>query len=196
MTGDTNDIFGRLKAALPSRWFGSATDTTPIVDGVLWGVATILSFLYSLYAYAALQTRILTATDTWLDMIAWDFFAGTVRRTPGQSDDSFRATIITNMFRAKATRQAISDVLTQLTGVAPTIIETWRPSDTGAYGSLTTPSFGPMGYGQNGGYGNTTLNCQLFITSAPGLPGITNADLYAAVDATKAAGIDAWLRIT
>lgn len=196
MTGDTSDIFARLKTALPLRWFGSAADTVPIIDGVLWGIASLLSFAYSLYAYAKLQTRILTATDTWLDLIAADFFGGTVARGAGQSDAGFRAAILANMFRAKATRQAISSILYQLTGVVPTIIETWRPADTGAYGSLTMLAFGPDGYAVAGAYGNTTLACQLFITSAPGLAGITNADLYAAVDATKAAGIEAWMRIT
>ncbi|MDE2470429.1 MAG: hypothetical protein KGL35_17210 [Bradyrhizobium sp.] len=196
MTGDTADIFARLKTALPLRWFGTASDSVPVIDSVLWGIASLLAFAYSLYAYAKLQTRILTATDTWLDLIAWDFFGGTVVRSSGQSDASFRATILANMFRAKATRQAIADILTQLTGVAPTIIETWRPADTGAYGSLTMPTFGPAGYGVAGAYGNETLPCQVFITTAPGLSGITNADLYAAVDATKAAGVEAWIRIT
>lgn len=196
MTGDTSDIFARLKTALPLRWFGSSADSVPAVDSVLWGIASLLAFAYSLYAYAKLQTRILTASDTWLDLIAWDFFGGTVTRAAAQSDASFRATILANMFRAKATRQAISAILTQLTGAAPTIVESWRPADTGAYGSLTTPSFGPMGYGSAGAYGNVSLPCQVFITTAPGLAGITNADLYAAVDATKAAGIEAWVRIT
>ena len=196
MTGDANDIFARLKGALPLRWFGLTSDSVPMIDSVLWGIASLLAFAYSLYAYAKLQTRILTATDTWLDLIAADYFGGALVRGAGQTDASFRAAILANMFRAKATRAAIADILTQLTGVAPTIVETWRPADTGAYGSLTTPAFGPMGYGSAGAYGNVTLSCQLFITTAPGLSGITNADLYAAVDATKAAGIEAWVRIT
>lgn len=195
MTGDTNDIFLRLKNALPLRWFGTSADSPSIIDGVLWGLATVLAFVYSLYVYAKKQTRILTATDTWLDLIAWDFFAGSVVRGVGQTDDSFRAAIQANMFRAKLTRAAITSILKQLTGVAPTIIETWRPLDTGAYGSLANPSLGVMGYGVAGAYGSL-LTCQLFITTAPGLSGITNADLYAAVDATKAAGVVAWVRIT
>jgi hypothetical protein len=56
-TGDTSDITARLKGALPARWFG---DTAPIRDALLTGWATAHSFLYSLYLYAKLQTRILT----------------------------------------------------------------------------------------------------------------------------------------
>jgi nitrate reductase NapE component len=196
MTGDTANIFARLKNALPLRWFGLTSDSVPVIDSVLWGIASLLAFAYSLYAYAKLQTRILTATDTWLDLIAYDYFGGALKRGAGQSDAGFRSAILANMFRAKATRAAISAILTQLTGVVPTIIEVWRPADTGAYGSLTTPAFGIMGYAVAGNYGSTVLSCQIFITTAPGLPGIADADLYAAVDATKAAGIEAWVRIT
>lgn len=136
MIGDFDDIFGRLKAKLPSRWFGGWADALPVFDGVLAGIASLLSFAYSLYAYARLQTRIMSATDGWLDMIAADFFGpDQVRRKTGQSDTSYRLVILANLFREKATRGAIVSILTSLTGRAPTIIEPTRPADTGAYGN-------------------------------------------------------------
>lgn len=133
-TGDSNDVFSRLKSALPQRWFGSTSDSMPVVDSVIAGVATALSFIYSLYSYAVLQTRIRTATDGYLDLIAADFFGTSIQRKANQTDASFRATIIANMFRERATRHAIVKVLQDLTGRTPKIVEPKRPADTGTYG--------------------------------------------------------------
>jgi hypothetical protein len=94
-TGDTTDVLGRLKAVLP-RWFGGAS---PILDALLTGLATASAFIYSLYGYAKLQTRILTASDGWLDMVAADFFGTTLQRKASQTDSSFRAAIIANLLR-------------------------------------------------------------------------------------------------
>ena len=133
-TGDQADIFARLKAILPARWFGSPADSTPILDAVLQGVANLLAFVYSLYAYAKLQTRISTATDGYLDLIAADFFGTTLQRTTGQSDESYRALILANLFREKATRNALIRVLQDFTGQTPVIVEPTKPADCGAYG--------------------------------------------------------------
>lgn len=70
-TGDQTDIFRRIKALLP-QWF---SDNTPVLDALLRGFAYATAFVYVLIAYAARQTRIKTATDGWLDMIAADFSA-------------------------------------------------------------------------------------------------------------------------
>lgn len=85
-TGDQTDIFRRIKALLP-QWF---SDNTPVLDALLCGFAYATAFVYVLIAYAARQTRIKTATDGWLDMIAADFFGASLLRKPGQSDASFR----------------------------------------------------------------------------------------------------------
>jgi len=141
--GDNNDVFARLKSSLPSRWFGSTADSVPAADSLLAGIATALSFVYSLYAYAKLQTRILTATDGWLDMIAADFFGSTLQRKANQSDASFRANIIANMFRERGTRRAIIKVLTDITGRAPVIFEPNRPADVAIMGM---PAAGGQNY--------------------------------------------------
>lgn len=69
MTGDTNDIVARLKARIP-RWFGS--DSVPILDALLIGLATAWAGLYDLYTYVLLQARIKTASGAWLDIVAAD----------------------------------------------------------------------------------------------------------------------------
>ena len=218
--GDQQDFFKRIKALLP-RWFGDAE--SPILDAVLQGLAWASSFVHTLFAYAKLQTRILTATDGWLDMIAADYFGNALLRAANQSDASFRARIIINMFRERGTRQAIVKVLEDLTGRTPLIFEPMRPADTGGYGE-------PRGlaYGMAGGYGSMLLPYQGFVTAfrptGSGIPliagygistggygrpsraaygsmgmiqgAVTDADIYAAVDSVKPAGTIVWTAIS
>jgi hypothetical protein len=208
-TGDQSDIILRLKATLPS-WFG---DNTPILDALLQGLAWAGSFAYSLISYAKLQTRIKTATDGWLDMIAADFFGSFLARAANQSDASFRE---------RATRKSIIAVLQDLTGRTPLVFEPQRPADTGAYSAPNS------GYGVAGGYGSLLLPYQAFVTayrpSGTGIPlvagygistggygvasradlasmdmiqgAVTDADIYAAIDSVKPAGTTVWTRIT
>lgn len=215
--GSTGDITNRIRQLLP-RWFA---DSNPTASALLVGAATALSFIYGLYSYAAAQTRILTASGIWLDMIAQDFYAAMVQRGPNQDDESFRALILANLFRPRATRQGIAGVLLTLTGNAPAILEPFSPADTGAYG------IGYSGYGAAGGYGSQAIPAQAFVTAyRPVQYGIasvagygdatagygvasqaeyaslalvssivTDADIYAAIDATKTAGTAIWVRI-
>jgi len=213
-TGDQADMLVRVKALLP-RWFG---DATPVLDGLLSGVAQVQAFVYGLVAYAGLQTRIKTASDGWLDVIAADFFGLALSRAAGQSDASLRSRIIVHLFRERATRAGMVKVLTDLTGAAPVMFEPQRPLDTGSYG-------GPMlGYGVAGGYGSLQMPYQaLVLVSRPagsGIPkvagygvssggygmasqaeyasvgmvlgAVTDADIYAAIEATKPVGTVMW----
>jgi hypothetical protein len=219
-TGDTTDITTRLRLSLPKQWF--QTDGA-VIGAILGALATSWAWAYSLYAYIKLQSRILTATDGWLDIVAGDFFGTSVTRKASQTDASFRATIIINLFRERATRKAIVTVLTQLTGRAPLIVEPQRPADTGAY---SAPS---SGYGQAGAYGSMLIPYQAFVKAyrpassgipmiagygnAPAAYGIASqggeyasismvqgavqdADIYAAIDLVKPAGSTMWTQIS
>lgn len=242
-TGTAPDIANRIRQLLPA-WFG---DSNPTANAVLDGAATALAFIYGLYRYAAAQTRILTASGIWLDLMAQDFYATAVQRRANQDDDSFRANILANLFRPRATRTGISDILLTLTGNMPIIVEPFVPADTGAYG------IGYASYGGAGSYGSQTIPLQAFVTAfrpvqygiaqvagygvptagygragpvAPGQfgPGqfetgqfetgqfgtgraeyaslalissiVTDADIYAATAAAKAAGAAIWVRIS
>lgn len=219
-TGDQSDITSRLQQLIPHGWF--ANGTSPIRDALLQGAANALGFVYLLFAYLRLQTRIGTATDGFLDMIAADFFGNALIRTSGQSDASLRGRIIINIFRERGTRAGVAKVLTQLTGRAPTIFEPARPADTGGYGISTS------GYGVAGGYGSLLLPMQSFVTAfrptGTGIPNvagygvstagygvasqaeyaslsmvqgaITDADIYAAIDNAKPATYVIWARIS
>lgn len=217
MTGDQADIFKRIKALLP-RWFG---DTTPVIDSLLQGLAWAGSLAYALIAYARLQTRILTATDGWLDMIAADVFGAALLRLTSQTDTSFRGRIIINLFRERATRGGIIRVLQDLTGRTPKVFELLRPIDTGCYGGPT------IGYGLAGGYGSILLPFQALVVAyratGSGIPlvagygistggygqasradyaalsmitgAVTDADIYSAVDNVRPAATTIWVRI-
>ncbi|MFH5067238.1 hypothetical protein ACHHY8_02645 [Enterobacter cloacae complex sp. 2024EL-00215] len=216
-TGDQDDFVKRLKSVLPVQWFN---DSNQILDAVLNGLASALSWVYQLYTYAVLQTRILTATDSWLDIIANDFFGERIKRQAGQTNDEFLNVIRINLFRERGTRQAIIKVLEDLTGNTPKIIEPARPQDcggynmpnigygvAGAYGSLLMPyqafviAYRPTGEGVPyvGGYTSTVSG---YSTPSRGkyasyseLTGVTDTQIYAAVASVKMEGTTVWVRI-
>lgn len=128
-TGSTQDIQNRLRSLIPAGWIGSPS---PVIDTILWGIAAVLSYLYGLIAYARLQTRIHTATDGFLDLIAIDFYGpGGLPRQAGESDSSYRTRILAGLFPPANTKIAIIAALTKLTGKTPRLVEPWNPSDTG-----------------------------------------------------------------
>lgn len=176
MTGNLDDLLSRIKSTL-APWF---PNSSPILDGLLAGFANVASWVYGLIAYARLQTRVATATDGFLDLIAYDFFGRRIRRGI-KSDDQFRAAIVAELFRPRATRQAIIQAVTDLTGIAPVIFEPARPQDTGGYAP------GPAGdgrgyglaYGLAGGYGSLMMPYEILITAyRPATTGIANVIGY------------------
>lgn len=216
--GSQSDILARLKSLLPNGWF---RDATPVLDAVLNGIGSALSAVYGLIQYARLQTRIATATDGFLDLIALDFFGSTLPRKAGESDTLYRARIVAALFPERATRRGMYRTLLNLTGRAPVIFEPARPKDTGAYNN------GTLAYGTAGAYGSLALPAQAFITAyrpvGQGIPNVagygypqgayntgsqleyasrdmiaatvTDADILAAIEATKPAGTLMWARI-
>lgn len=218
--GDQSDVLSRLKTVLP-RWFG---DSSPILDAVLSGLAWAGSFIYSLYAYAVLQTRISSATDGWLDMIAGDFFGISLLRNASESDSAYRRRILLNLIRERGTRASVISVLTDLTGRIPIVFEPRRLLDTGALGtplsrgycnvarmgSMAVPftamvtAFRPMiSFTVRGAaFCSTPSFSALGTALSSGYTGqllggpVTDADIYAAVDSVKPAGTILWVGIT
>lgn len=216
-TGDQGDFVSRLKSLMPMRWFN---DSNPILDAVLNGYASACAWVYSLYAYAVLQARILTSTGGWLDLTAYDFFGDKIKRGANQSDTDFLNIIKINLFRERGTRQSIVSILEDLTGNTPLVIEPTRPQDCGCYG-------GPaIGYGVAGAYGSLVMPYQCFVTAyrptGAGIPyvggytstvsgystpsrgeyasysqltSVTDDQIYAAVAYVKLEGTVVWVRI-
>jgi hypothetical protein len=191
MTGDQTDIFNRLKGLLPNGWF---QEPTPVLDALLTGIASALSYAYGLIAYSYLQTRIRTATDYFLDLISLDFFGTAWQRRANESDTSFRNRILALLLLAKGTRPGMSNMLTVVTGNKPRIFEPIRVADTGCYGS---PTFHApfIGYNQAGGWTIPSLfPYQALVVVYPG-NGATNQDIYNAVEETKPLATRIWVAI-
>lgn len=166
-TGDQADMVGRLKAYLPPTWFPNTsqgqTTNSPILDGLLNGIAWGWAQSYSLLQFAKQQTRIVTASGVFLDMIAFDFFGLFIKRRNAELDNPFRLRIQQELFREKGTRAGLINALTQLTGRAPGIFEPAYPFDTGGYGHTGMTAGTGLGYGVAGGYGCLLLPFQFFV---------------------------------
>jgi hypothetical protein len=165
MTGDQANVIFRLKSVLPSRWFG---DSTPLLDTLLGSISRTWVSLFSLLGYVKRQARVMTATDVWLDIIAYDFLGAALARRTTEPDDQFRKRISAELVRERCTRYAVWRMLLDLTGRQPCIFEPANCGDTGGYcaGAMTLgPPGGGLGYGIAGGWGNLDLPFQVFVTA-------------------------------
>lgn len=221
--GDPQNMLTRLKSLLPARWF---SQSAPILDAVLGGLSDSLNWCHNLFLYVKAQTRIDTATEFNLDLIAWDFLGRRLRRKKDQPDDSFRFWIKREIFRPRANRPGMSQALEDLTGVKPIIFEPWNPNDTGVwgrnmgwsaigrYGSLAHPYEcwidvqrpkgqgipGVNGYGgAAGGYGNKITDKtgrEEWVSLSMVTGPVTDRDIYDAIEATRPAVMTCWTRIS
>jgi hypothetical protein len=156
MTGDQDDMQARLRSALPNGWFA---DEAPILTGLLSGLGNAWAWLHSLLAYVRLQTRVATATDGWLDMIARDYGGPALARQTGETDAAFSARINRNLQALRGTRAALIAAITNLTGRTPVVFEPAYPPDTGGLGTIG------LGWNTLGGWGNLHLPYQCFVTA-------------------------------
>lgn len=165
MIGDQDDVIGRLRDVLPSGWFES---DAPVLKTLLGAMATPWCRLYDMVCYAKAQTRIATATDGWLDLIAIDFFGRRVKRRYRQTDQSLRSMIMKELLRERATRQGLVRALEDLTGRTPLVFEPSHTGDTGGYGIVGSNGHYvacAFAYGRIGGWGNVELPLQVFVTA-------------------------------
>lgn len=195
-TGDVQDIVARLRSYIPTRWFPPDAASSPVLTGVLTGVATVLSGIYGVIVYARAQTRIATASDGWLDLISLDYFGAALPRRLAEPDATYRARILSKLLSEKNTRNGMIKALFVQTGRVPIIFEPMRPMDCGGYAPAgTTVGYGlayasapgaaggnslnPQGQVGPGGYGNLAMKSQaLIIAFRPGSLGIPNVDGY------------------
>ncbi len=156
-TGTCADMVSRMRAVLPPSWFpltapGAASSATPVLDGVLSGMGFGWAYCHALIQFVAQQSRISSATGSFLDMICVDFFGTTIKRMPNEADGGFRSRISANLLLPRATRSAVSQAVAALLGGAPVLFEPFRAADTGGYGGATA-----AGAGGGGGYGTAGM---------------------------------------
>ena len=156
MIGDAADFVRRVRAILPKGWFG---DVSPVTEPLLSAFGNAWQAIYSLITAVVSQTRISTASGPFLDFISSDFFGQTLLRRTAEEDDDFRTRIAAELFRPRATRVALEQALTQLSGRLPLIVEPARAADTGGYNT------GGIGYGVAGAWGNLMLSHCCFVTA-------------------------------
>jgi hypothetical protein len=105
MTGDLSDFVSRLRTVLPKRWF---SERSPNLDALLVSIATPWVWLYNFITYVVTQTRLATATDVWLDLIASDYFGHKLDRRNNEADSPYRGRIQAALLQESATRSAVS----------------------------------------------------------------------------------------
>ncbi|PON10747.1 hypothetical protein C2W62_48455, partial [Candidatus Entotheonella serta] len=126
-TGDQNDFARRVRQLLPFGWFPdppaeNQSEKAPVLNGVLQGIGNILSWVYDLFGQVNLQMRLATATGSFLDMIAYDFFGDALPRASGETDAAYRKRIQEALVAQKNTRTAITEALQDLTGQTPIVV--------------------------------------------------------------------------
>jgi len=213
MKGDQNDFLQRLQAVIPP-WFG---DENPVLDGLLSAYAYTQSYIYNMLTYVRLQTRLATATEDNLDLIAKDFLGNKLRRRAGEDDITYRNRIKANLLPFPSTRSGISLAIETLTGRKPIIFESWNISDSGAYN--LDAFFNQSTYGASydqyeatffitvfrpfaSGTDFPAINNDFYLNGdsylwSPNMIGrqVTDDDIYALIKAIKAAGVTALVEI-
>lgn len=214
----SDDMLARLKSLVPGGWFASAL--APVRDAVFGGLADSLAKAHALLFVVKQQTRIATAYGWFLDLIAWDFFGSRFLRLKSETDDSWRTRIIKEILRPRQTRAAIAQALFDLTGRQPKIFEFWNPYDCGGYdiGTLAYDTAGcygdlslnnqifvtayrpagegvPYVSGYDSGASGYDVGDNEYVDLSWITAPVTDADIYAAVAGTVAAGVTGWTAI-
>lgn len=164
-------------------------DTTPVLDGLLTGAGFVGAMIYAQIQYTKTQTRILTATDGWLDYVANDFFGNDVTRAVGETDTTFRAFIEKNLLRQKATRPSLTSVVFDNTGENPVIVEGMLLTDLGV------TNVGTLACNQDGGYAGAGLGFQTWVDVFRNGSGLSDAQLYQLVESVRPVGTTDWVQI-
>jgi len=161
-TGDQDDMLARQRAVIPSSWFPSSA---PVLDGVLTGFSLAAAHVYGLITFSRAQTRLSTATDGFLDILAYDFFGLRYQRALSEDDDTWRVRIRGEILRPRNTRDAIIQAIETLTSKRPRFFEPFRPLDTGGYAPATATKGYGMAWNVAGRWGSRNFPGQAFITA-------------------------------
>lgn len=155
----------RLATLFPRGWAGDDAVQSGNVYALFLSAGNEISGMLEEIQYAALAQRMQTETSPELDLASIDFFGTALPRPSGMSDTAFDALIVSNLFKAAATRAAISAAIQELTGVTPRMMEPWNIFDTGVWGRTSYWNVDSSDYPAR--WGNGGLRYQGFIETAP-----------------------------
>lgn len=164
----------RIADLFPRGWCSDDAKQGGNVYALLLAAGNELSVVQQQVQYALSAQRLQSETFPELDFASIDFLGDAFPRPPGTTDAAFGQEIIAQLFLPAATRPALQDALTALTGSVPRMLEPWNINDTGAWGNvsywgLTDTVANPARWG-NGG-----LRYQGFIeTAPPSVPALGN----------------------
>ena len=185
MTGDQADMLQRLRLTLPARWFG---DVAPVLNGILAGFASAWANLHDLLLYVVSQSRIATATGSFLELAAQDYLSDLFSRRPAETDASYRGRLILAMARPRATRPAIVAAAASA-GYTLSIFEPAQPASTGAYNVASG-----LAWNGAGGWGSMQMPLESLIVAWPGNTSF-EGELWQNVGNAAPAGGAIWMRI-
>jgi hypothetical protein len=192
--------FNNRQLALLPPWFN---EVSPILASILQGNAFCNNFIYSLAIYLRAQMRLQTMTGDTLDLFAQDYFGNALFRHFGELDNLFRQRIKASLLPPGATRPAMIKVLTTLTGRAPIIWEDGVDSAFYNYSFCNHASAGSgdapyqawiivyrpvIPYFEGLSFFNYTTFCNHSFASGLISAGVTDQDILAAIQRTKAQG--------
>lgn len=218
-TGDNADIISRLQRWLPTGWF--PTDSGTRIYALLSGFAAALKVIWDQIAYTRKQTRVATTTDGFLELASYDFFGPALPRLTNEPDAAYSLRIRNEVLRDRITKSAIDALLYEMTGQHPVILELETPEDTGgyrywmgygvagAYASrawrfsvfIQTTHAGQFSIPNVGGFRGYLAGFRAFsfMLADPSMltgTGFSDAQIYAALDKIRAAGVTYWVKIS
>jgi hypothetical protein len=197
--GDQDDFLSRLIRLLPTGWFPSAA---PRLNAVLQGPAASLSAAFAMLTFVKAQTRVQTASGSFLDLISQGYFAGELPRLQYESDAGYAERIEYNLTAPRGTHDGMVQMLQQLTGNTPIIFQPNLATNCMCLASLTNPNaaggggrldgiaqgsfqapyanFGNLtgSAGSSVAWGTLTMPCQVFIIVAPPVTGLAIYGTY------------------
>ena len=183
-------------------------------------MAYAATWCFDLVAFARAQTRLATASGPFVDLIGLDFLGLGIARQIGQNDAGYKARITREIFRERNTRAGVLAAVADLTGAQARMIELWNPLDCGGYDTgflgfdaigrwgsigdapqflISTPQ--PVGAGlpNVGGYdnglGGYDTGAEEFGDISLMTGSVTDQDIYNTINATRSAGVVAWVAI-
>lgn len=157
----------RLADLYPRGWCSDDAKQGPPgnVYALLLSLGQQLQAVQAELQYTLSAQRIQTEGFPELDFASIDFLGDSLPRPPGMTDADFGRAIIAALFQPAATRPALQDALTALTGSVPRMLEPWSVNDTGSWRNMSYWNVDSVANPAR--WGNGGLRYQGYIETAP-----------------------------